>query len=694
MSRRRKLKSTFVEAFEDIRADYDMSRESRFVRRRTGLAPQGSSADYHYKVEQFYYDDIEKARDMDRNDSIVSQTVTRAVDNIVQEGFTLEPQTGDKQLDNELWSRWREWANDPESCDAQGEFTFHDFERFSCRAILVDGDIVHIGTEEGLLQPWEAHQIRSKTKRDNTVFGVTMDGLRRRTSYWLIGDPIDPNKAKDNEIELPVRDELGFRHLFHVYNPKRVSQTRGVTAFAPIFAVAGMRDDIDFAMLVQRQVASCFAIFRKRQYLPEAPHFTAGYGEGSTEISGSGETRYIENIAPGMEVVGQPGEELQGFSPDIPGGGYEFQLKTILQTIGTNLGLPLCLVLMDGSETNFSGWRGAVDEARKGFKSNQRNLIKRFHEPVYRWKVRQWLNEDAALSKIANRSDLNVFGHKWSAPIWQYIDPVGDAQGDQIRLQNGLISPRRLHQERGRDWETLADETIADMEYAIRRAKEAARRINVQFQDSPVHWRELISLPMPTGIQMSMQDPQVTAQQAQAAGEPATQEIAPDQTGSPGEQTKAADTALNGAQVTAASAIVEKVAAGILPRDSGISQLIFFFQLTSEQAEQVMGAAGTAGFVPAGVSPDLSTQTGQALPGEEPQAQVGSGEYKEVSRQQWNRNRKAIMDVLTDFAQKKTTRTIAEVMLSGLGLSPENVARLLDDADDGTVDEPLPEGEG
>lgn len=688
MSKRRSRKKPgIIEAFDEIRSDYDMSRESRFVRRRTGLAPQGSTADYHYRVEQHYYDDIEKARDMDRNDSIVGQTVDRSVANIVQEGFTLEPQTSDKSLDNELFFRWKEWSEDPDMCDAQGEFTWQDFERFSCRSMLVDGDILHVGTNEGMLQAWEAHQIRSFTQRENTIFGVTMDDFRRRLFYWLVADPINPNKAKQNEIELPCRDENGARQIFHVYNPKRMTQSRGVTSFAPIFAVAGMRDDIDFAMLVQRQVASCFAIFRKRQYLPEVPHLTPGYGEGTTETSGSGETRYIENIAPGMEVIGQPGEELQGFSPDIPGGGYEFQLKTILQTIGVNLGLPLCLVLMDGSETNFSGWRGAVDEARKGFKMNQRNLIKRMHEPVYRWKVRQWISEDAALRKIAKT--FNVFAHKWSAPVWQYIDPVGDAQGDQIRLQNGLISPRRLHQERGRDWEMLVDETLEDMAYAIENAKRRAQAINRTIVDgAPVHWRELISLPMPNGIQMSFQDPAAISQQdAPEANQAETTEI------TQGVE-KVADTALNGAQVTAASQIVEKVAAGILPRESGISQLVFFFQLSPQQAEQVMGTAGTPAFVPSGTSiatQPIETQEASNEPAsEEPQAEVevGTGEFKDISRQQWNRNRKAIKDILTELAAAEISPAMAEVMLSGLGLSKTSIESLIADASDGKIDTP------
>lgn len=55
--------------------------------------------------------------------------------------------------------------------------------------------------------------------------------------------------------------------------------------------------------------------------------------------------------------------------------------------------------------------------------------------------------------------------------------------------------------------------------------------------------------------------------------------------------------ALNGAQVTAALGIVSQVAAGNIPRETGINSLITFFALTPEQAERVMGSAGQ-GFTP------------------------------------------------------------------------------------------------
>ena len=513
-------------SMDAIRADYDMSRENRFNRRRTGLAPQGGTADYHYRTESQYYQDIEKARDMDRNDSIIGQTIDRAVANIVQDGFTLDPQTGDKKLDDELWYRWQEWANDADMCDIAGCFTFHDYETHSMRSSLLDGDCFTLGIEDGFLQFVEAHSVQTSTRIDDTFLGITRNQQGRHEQYWIQRETLEPFALKEKAEPVQVYDETGLRQAFHVVNPKRPSQTRGVTALAPVFALAGMFEDIQFAKLVQQQVVSCFAIFRQQAAGSDSglPSRNPGYGMPEVEITESG-TRYIENIAPGMEIIGKPGETLQGFSPNVPNSEYFNHVRLMLQMIGVNLGLPLCLVLMDGSETNFSGWRGAVDEARKGFRSNQKNLTNRFHKQVYEWKLSQWIDEDSALRRSSAASKVQIFRHKWNAPRWAYIDPVGDAQGDQLRLQNGLTSPRRLHAERGAEWEEVADEIVADNMYAITEAKKAAIKINADYPDGQVvHWRELINMPMPAGIQMTIQDPQMIEAQKQE-GEAGTGEM-------------------------------------------------------------------------------------------------------------------------------------------------------------------------
>lgn len=493
-------------SFDAIRADYDATRQSRFVRRRTGVAPQGSGPDYHFRTESKYYDLIEQARDMDRNDGLVGILADRRVDNIVQSGFTLDPKTGDKKLDLDLWHRWEAFSNDPEQCDIAGESTWKEMERQSCRSESIDGDIVVVGTEDGPFQLLESHAIQTKGRVEDTFLGVTTDRYKKRVQYHVL-EELNEFAGKGESTSINVRNEQGIRQLFHVYNPKRVNMTRGVTQLAPVFPLAGMLEDINFAKLVQQQVVSCFAIFRKLAAGTDSLPSVDGYGDASTAQTASG-VRQIEGVSPGMEVIGVPGEELQGFSPNVPNSEYFQQARLIMQIIGVNFGLPLCLVLMDGSETNFSGWRGAVDEARKGFVADQTNLVRRLNQPAYRWKLSQWIEQDPALKRASEKKKIDIFAHNWNLPTWSYIEPVADAEGDATQLRNALTSPRRLHASRGKDWEEIAEESIADNSYAIERAASQAAKINAAYPNGPqITWRDLIALPMPAGTTMAMQDP-------------------------------------------------------------------------------------------------------------------------------------------------------------------------------------------
>lgn len=504
---------TLQSEFNKIRNDYDMSRASRFVRKRKGVAPSGSGADYHYRTETQYYRDIEQARDMDRNDAVIGILADRRVDNIVQSGFKLDPKTGDKGLDTDIWNRWMEYSNDPDQCDIAGECTWSEIERHCARAESIDGDIVVTGTEEGSFQVLEAHSIQTKTRIDDTFLGVTTNRFGKRMQYHVL-EETDKFGTKGDSTPIDVRDENGRRQVFHVYNPKRVLQTRGVTQIAPVFSYAGMLEDINFAKLVQQQVVSCFAIFRKM--VGNGPMGTASYGESSTETTEAG-TRQIEGISPGMEIVGKPGEELQGFSPNVPNSEYFQQVKLIMQILGVNFGLPLCLVLMDGSETNFSGWRGAVDEARKGFVADQLNLVRRLHKPAYEWWLSRLIEDDSAIRAKSQKSNINIYRHNWNLPTWSYIEPVADAEGDATQLRNALTSPRRLHSARGGDWEETADEIVEDNLYAIQKAATKAAEFNAENPTSPpLSWRDLIPLVMPAGQTLALQDPAMVEARADA----------------------------------------------------------------------------------------------------------------------------------------------------------------------------------
>lgn len=480
-----------------MRADYSMAkRNTRFRRRRTGINPSGSSGDYHYRSEADYLWMLELARDMDRNDAVVGQLVDRAVNNIVQDGFVLEIDTGDSALDADLAERWSVWSTNPRQCDRSGQCTFCDIENLVQRQMFVDGDHFVLPTRSGSLQLVEGHRCRTPHGREGDVaVGVELGPYRERLAYYFSKDDIDPLRSvgRGNEFaRIPAFDELGMPLVFHVLNAKRASQTRGVTAFAPVVDLVGMFDDINFAKLVQQQIVSCFAVLREREQSVQPSAMASGQTLTTTTGPG-GESRTVEGVAPGMNIYGQPGEKLTGFSPNIPNPEYFQQARLVLQLVGLNLGMPLVLMLLDASETNFSGWRGAMDQAKMGFRRLQRNLMYRLHEPTFAWKVKQWSLSDKPLARAVGRTDVLAYSHRWNTPSWPYIEPKTDAEADVVRLDNRLISPRRLHAERGRDYEDVAAEIVSDNSQIIAAAAERARELNTKYPEAMVDWREIAS---------------------------------------------------------------------------------------------------------------------------------------------------------------------------------------------------------
>ena len=492
---RRNQSSSTPVLFEDIKADYAAAKSSRFRRQRSGLAPTGAGADYHYRSQADYLNLMELARDMRRNDVIVGPAIDRVVNNVIGGGFKLDPQTGDPNLDQDLSAEWLDWANDPEQCDVAGEANLLKLARTTFDASITDGDQIVLGLDRGSLQLVEAHRVRtpSNTSR-NVIHGVLVDDYRRRLEYWVTKEDLNPFRALKlvSDVEkYPVRDQDGHRQIFHIYDPKRCTQTRGVTALAAAIDTLGFFEDLNFAKLVQAQHASIFSIIHE---FPEGmpTGSPAELGPRTRESLAGGSTRILEGVTPGVRIVGEPGEKITGFSPQIPNPEFFPHVKLILTLIGITLGLPRGLLLLDASETNYSGWRGSKGEAQVGWRWQQKWMVDRFYRPIYLWWLRRRIVDDQKLFRAARREGINLLRHVWTPPAWPYVEPKKDAEADDLRIRRNLSSPSRVVAERGDEWSEVVKEKVRDYGLLIEAAIAQASELNKDHPEAMVDWRELV----------------------------------------------------------------------------------------------------------------------------------------------------------------------------------------------------------
>ena len=271
----------------------------------------------------------------------------------------------------------------------------------------------------------------------------------------------------------------------HVFDTKRVSQTRGITAFSPMFKVISMFDDLNIAKLVQAQVVSCIAAFI------QAEKGNLPFGERSTDTQADGTSRSLEKLYPGMIHRMAKDEQIQPFSPNVPNAEYFDHVRLILRLIGANLGLPLSITLLDTTQTTFHGYRGELEQARIGFRWIQTQFPLQWNAPTYRWQVRRWLPKLGMAARKLERDGL-VYRHRWMGQGFPYVDPQKDRVADKIALDNVLDSPRRVVGHRGGDWDDIVRETVDDNGELIRRAIEKAAALTAETGEQ-ITWREVLN---------------------------------------------------------------------------------------------------------------------------------------------------------------------------------------------------------
>ncbi len=274
-----------------------------------------------------------------------------------------------------------------------------------------------------------------------------------------------------------------------------------------------MHDDIQFATLVKAQMAALIAILHER-----GPDWRPGSdqqkGDREYETLAGGHTRTIEGVSAGLEIFGDIDEKLSAFSPNIPSPEFFPHAMMVLTFIAINLDMPVHVLLLDPSNTNFSGWRGAIDQARLRFKQIQKWFSECFHSPIYRWKLAQWAQRDPAIRSRLEAASSPT-SHRWNPPTFPYIEPLTDASADLLQDRNAQNSKRRIHGARGRDWDEISTEIVEDNGKAILKALAKAEEITKAYPDAGVHWRELISLPTPDGVQIALQTPNQQQQDQQ-----------------------------------------------------------------------------------------------------------------------------------------------------------------------------------
>jgi lambda family phage portal protein len=371
-----------------------------------------------------------RSRDLIRNNPYAARAVEELAGNVVGTGIVPKAKTGNTAIDKIIDAEWPFFAD---GCDTPQRLDFYGMQTLTVRTMAESGEaIVRFRprpADAGLRIPLQLQMLeadfldQARTMglvNGHVMEGVQFDEMGRRVAYWLFsyhpGGVLILN-PRGGIISQPVPAD----QIMHVYRVLRPGQVRGVPWLAPVMMALRDLDDYCDAERVRKKVEACVTAFVQQ------PEGIDGDPLGLAGTDPSSGLR-VESFQPGMVEYLKPGQEIK-FNNPPPAGGYREYKMTELQGIMAGIGLPYELGTGDMSQVNYSSWRGGM----LGFRNTVEafrwlTLIPLFAMPVWRRFIDTLILQGKILQAVANDPKVGLRSVQWTAPRFESVDPVKDAE--------------------------------------------------------------------------------------------------------------------------------------------------------------------------------------------------------------------------------------------------------------------------
>jgi len=399
---------------------------------------------------------ISQSRDFYRNNGMYSGMIERAVGYIVANGFTLDVKTEDVKFNDKLEALWREFWRRPEM---KNLFSGGRVERMICREILLCGDTGAIKTDRGRLQLIESEQIAGN--RFASGDGVNKDRYGAPTSFNVCAYDARGYIDSRKSAKIPAGSFL------FITSADRPSATRGVPPCQAVFPMLHRINDVCDSEAIAWQLLARLALTINKEegdaYGYEVSR--ADTDKTGAEAEGDLATRITE-LDYALIFHAKPGEKVSGVDRNIPGRNFSDSLIMFLRLLGLPLGLPLEIILLDWTKSNYSQSRAVLEQAYQSFLGWQFLLQDFFHIPIFEWKVAEWQRRGL----IPKREKVQF---EWIKPTFPWIDKLKEAQAYGAQLDRGFTT----HTQVCKSLNTEREDVLRTRQSEVREAIEIAQKI-------------------------------------------------------------------------------------------------------------------------------------------------------------------------------------------------------------------------
>lgn len=414
----------------------------------------------------------QRSRDMYMGIPLATGAIKTIRTNVVGSGLRLKA-TPDAELlglsieEANTWARYTQrrfalWAESVD-CDLSREFNFYERMQLVQLSWLASGDVfvllpliprahslydLRIGVIEadrvcnpGMIEIGPTPYLQMQTL-DNGGFitngvEVAKDGevVAFHVARWHpLSQHLTPRTMEWDRVQV-YGDETGRRNILHLWDTERPEQRRGVPLLAPVIEQLKQIGRFTDAELAAAVINAFLAI------TIESESSDTPIGEGGIDPEDQiDDSPNAVEMGPATVLGLPPGQKAKVQESVRPGANFQGFVTAICQQIGSALEIPI-EVLLKSFNASYSASRGALLEMWKMIRMRRTWLANGYCQPIYE----EWLAEAILRGHIKAPGFFEdpLLRKAWCAAEWNgpapgQLNPVAEATGAKIRVENGF----------------------------------------------------------------------------------------------------------------------------------------------------------------------------------------------------------------------------------------------------------------
>ena len=533
----------------------------KYTRERKGPSSLSGAEDYRSNYDRVEL--MKRARDLAENVGLVRSILMKFASHTAA-NISYQARTENPEVNTEVEAYWADWWD---KCDLTTRHTGSTLMQVAMMSMLRDGDFlfVLVRDKDGNLK----------------IQGIEADRLgdpfKVYTSLDLIGGiHIDRDTGAPSAYDIYSRSIGDFytyqatipsSQAFHLFDPLRIDQYRGISAFhTAINDATDIYDIINFEKMAAKNASSQAGIVKRNN------NNASDLSSLTNDEDLNGNTIKLEAIESGKISYLEPGEDIVfPDGPSRPSGAFAEFHKILLRNICLGLGIPYSFAV-DPSAMSGPTARLEMQQAGRTFRRYQKLLDDKVLRPIKNIVIADAVSRGLIENNVGTRTTRGIFNFGANVSI-----DLGRESASAIsEFKTGLRTAADIYAERGQDFESAMRQRAIEAKLV----KDLATEYEVS--------ADTISDIAAEGLTRDSQKAQATTPEGEQKP-----------TGQPSDEDMLGGASLNGAQVASLINVINAVAMGAVSKEGAVSIITAAFPTISpDQARAIIAGVNVGTTIP------------------------------------------------------------------------------------------------